>query len=34
MSQTRKSIQEKRLAKGKLAAVRQVVKILGKAAIE
>jgi hypothetical protein len=34
MSQTRKSIQEKRLAKGKLAVVRQVVKILGKAAIE
>ena len=34
MSQTRKSIQEKRLAKGKLDAVRQVVKILGKAAIE
>ena len=34
MSQTRKSIQEKRLAKGKLAAVGQVVKILGKAAIE
>ena len=34
MSQARKSIQEKRLAKGQLAAVRQVVKILGKAAIE
>ena len=34
MSQTRKSIQERRLAKGKLDAVRQVVKILGKAAVE